>query len=146
MRHSRTKAKEYYLFSNFPFFSPPPFISMSFLKGRIQLSDNQTADIRTRNTWLGYLALPCCTYLNLKRIQLPDDSDDEQLVDEQDLEYESQPYMPSHIPTFQTQNSQQILSKNPFARAEEPPEEDGKPIQAELEDSGQTNVVILIKR
>ncbi|CAO3658170.1 unnamed protein product [Rhizopus microsporus] len=48
--------------------------------------------------------------------------------------------MPSHIPTFQTQNSQQILSKNPFARAEEPPEEDGKPIQAELEDSGQTNV------
>ncbi|CEI88641.1 hypothetical protein RMCBS344292_03022 [Rhizopus microsporus] len=112
---------------------------MSFLKGRIQLSDNQTTDIRTRSTWLGYLALPCCTYLNLKRIQLPDDSDDEQLVDEQDLEYESQPYMPRHIPTFQTQNSQQILSKNPFARAEEPPEEDGKSIQAELEDSGQTN-------
>ncbi|CEG80605.1 hypothetical protein RMATCC62417_14912 [Rhizopus microsporus] len=113
---------------------------MSFLKGRIQLSDNQARDIRTRNTWLGYLALPCCTYLNLKRIQLPDDSDDEQLVDEQDLEYEPQPYMPSHIPTFQTQNSQQILSKNPFARAEEPPEEDGKSIQTELEDSGQTNV------
>ncbi|ORE07980.1 hypothetical protein BCV72DRAFT_261739 [Rhizopus microsporus var. microsporus] len=113
---------------------------MSFLKGRIQLSDNQDRNIRTRNTWLGYLALPCCTYLNLKRIQLPDDSDDEQLVDEQDLEYEPQPYMPSHIPTFQTQNSQQILSKNPFARAEEPSDEDGKSIQTELEDSGQTSV------
>ncbi|KAG1159794.1 hypothetical protein G6F37_004568 [Rhizopus arrhizus] len=59
-------------------------------------------------------------YINTNRIQLPDDSDDEQLVDEQDTHsFEQQAYTPNHISIFKDQSSQQILSRNPFARAGE---------------------------
>lgn len=89
---------------------------MSFLKGRIQLPENQ--GMRRRSPWISFI--PCCMYINTNRIQLPDDSDDEQLVDEQDTHsFEQQAYTPNHISIFKDQSSQQILSRNPFARAGE---------------------------
>ncbi|CAO3703058.1 unnamed protein product [Rhizopus stolonifer] len=91
---------------------------MSFLKGRIQLSGNQE---RPSRAWSSLI--PCCVYLNTKRIQLPDDSDNEQLIDEQDANsFEQQAYMPNNISIFKDQAPQQILSRNPFARATEEPQ------------------------
>ncbi|KAI9254030.1 hypothetical protein BY458DRAFT_558943 [Sporodiniella umbellata] len=90
---------------------------MSFLQKRIRLPGNREGNSRS---WSNFI--PCCVYLNTRRIQLPDDSDDEQLIDEQDTHNFEQPtYMPNNISIFKDQAPQKILSRNPFARAEEEP-------------------------